>query len=437
MKLCQWLIELRNTSNATSFYPKAVMTSLFFSSGANQVVGEGNAKKRLTPMIDRLRDMARESKDAGLNIHWMNMDITQILLTGRVEHEIYDQEVAMALFLNRCDSFATTRSAAGVGMFGMSERFSKSHYAMGLLDLRQRLRPYYVTANASSTNRTRMPVILLQRSAQDNDAMKEAGFMSPKTSSDSASVSSAGTKPPHFDVVRISPQGQYYEELFSIDASREDVFESMIVFMLMIYLSSQESAEDDEQEEEEEEERKKDLSTLAGSFDYRVIKPILEEIIGKDELQVMMDQVSLPAAFSANSGASTNASIYGSTGKTASPNPRHPISPHLNHSRLSSSSFSSATKPTVGEGMGSSSKFNFTSSSLPTHHHNKAATPSTTWSSAKKIPLHSNMFGGNTTAAGATPSSGLKSAQRNTSHLDQSYHQGNMSRFYSSVGSPQ
>ncbi len=79
LKLCQWMVELRqqhlSTSNAMGGAQAGLgrssgdgYISSFFHSG---VTGDRNGKHRkVTPLIDRLRVMAHESSDFGLRIHW-------------------------------------------------------------------------------------------------------------------------------------------------------------------------------------------------------------------------------------------------------------------------------------------------------------------------------------------------------------------------------
>lgn len=289
------------------------------------------------------------------------MDMNEVILSGRVEHEILDQEVAMALYLHRCDSIATMRvvSAAQPYLYSADAKFSRTHYAYSMRDVHQRIRPVLINqaqaaAGGFGSGRGGMgqgvQTVLLQRTVADVASSSGGiggGEIIPTAMGMSVGAAGAGlgaggssgggssmsmAKPPHYDILRLVMDGSSassvsagshsgsggglggLEEILTIDVSRHDVFESIIVFMLVIYFScshdayssdsssttsghtSGDSSPDHHLHDSSSDDHSEKSSTtsasnnaLAGSMDYRIIKHMIEDIAGREELVQLMD----------------------------------------------------------------------------------------------------------------------------------------------------
>lgn len=242
------------------------------------------------------------------------MDMNEVILSGRIEHEILDQEVAMALFLQRCDS-AMLRVASTQPTYSADAKFSRTHYAYSSRDVNHRVRQLLFNQVAGGFGGgQQVQTILLQRTVADVASSSGGG--------ENSSIGLAGiSKPPHYDILRVVLDGSGnstsgimgsagLEEILTVDVSRHDVFESIIVFMLVLYFTSSHDSYSDTSSISSGHTSGDDSiggdhhlhdddvigtarstsasSSLVGSVDYRVIKHLIEEIVGRDELKQLI-----------------------------------------------------------------------------------------------------------------------------------------------------
>jgi hypothetical protein len=267
------------------------------------------------------------------------MDMNEVILSGRVEHEILDQEVAMALYLHRCDSLASVR--ATLPTLTPDARFSRTHYAYSQRDVNQRIRPvlasqaeasFSLSGSKGYTYGHSVHTVLLQRTLADvassSGERDRADSVTADNIMNGIGASTSGLslpKPPHYDILRVALDAHAYaavgsagaglglgalEELLTIDVSRHDVFESILVFMLVIYFTAHtlapsspsgsvastdseghssgdgisSSPSDDDSIGRKFSSSPTSSASLGGSPDYRVIQPIIEDIAGREEL---------------------------------------------------------------------------------------------------------------------------------------------------------
>ncbi len=213
-------------------------------------------------------------------------------------------------------SVATPRCCVLQPTYSADAKFSRTHYAYSSRDVNHRVRQLLFTQVAGGFGGgQQVQTILLQRTVADVASSSGGG--------ENTSIGLAGiSKPPHYDILRVVLDGAGnsasgimgtagLEEILTVDVSRHDVFESIIVFMLVLYftsshetysdtssISSGHTSGDDASIGADHHLHDDDVigtarstsasSSLVGSVDYRVIKHLIEEIVGRDELKQLI-----------------------------------------------------------------------------------------------------------------------------------------------------
>lgn len=102
-------------------------------------------------------------------------------------------------------------------------------------------------------------------------------------------TSKPGDRIPHYDIMRVSSKGNT-RELLTIDPGRNDCFESILIFLIRMYLDYDVlELHDDNNQSNSKSNKDNTLVDWTSNADYRVIKKLTEDVIGIKDLKLLFD----------------------------------------------------------------------------------------------------------------------------------------------------
>ncbi|RYH30633.1 hypothetical protein EON65_04500 [archaeon] len=307
-KLCLYYVDMKNVASSTALYTftMASTTSQVYDEEMYKgMVNQTGTKVNRHSLLGRLKEMMFSSLDNKLRVQWthssqhsgyrraqpsVGSSSTAALLT--------DQEVAMAIFLHKCDALAAWKPAFS------HLKFSQMHYALCGKDVYKISNQILQSSNSLLQINAKNHAFKTATESADkwciclylnNHPIKSTADLSqPSISSSSAASTSAVY--PHFDIYRASLQHDRMRQLLHVESSRFDVFESMIVLLLTLFYTYQYTDEDMLSKFKLANRTGVQNGTGGSSMgiavvDYAVVKELLREIMGMDALEGLVDNV--------------------------------------------------------------------------------------------------------------------------------------------------
>eukprot|EP01031_Cornospumella_fuschlensis_P033136 gene33136-40083_t len=306
-KLCLHYVDMKNAASSTALYAFTMASStsqVYDEEMYRAMVSQTGTKVNKNSLLGRLKEMLFSSLDNKLRVQWTHSshhtgyrraqsssssNATAVLLT--------DQEVAMAVFLHKCDALAAWKPAFS------HLKFSQMHYALCGKDVHKISNQILQSSNSLLQMNTKNHSFKTATESADkwciclylnNHAIKSTADLAQSSIASGTSTTSAMY--PHFDIYRGSLQHDRMRQLLHVESSRFDVFESMIVLLLTLFYTYQYT--DEEMLSKFKLANRTGVQNGTGSssmgiavVDYAVVKELLRDIMGIDALEGLVDNV--------------------------------------------------------------------------------------------------------------------------------------------------
>lgn len=355
-KLCRHLqdiINQRSGNVSSDDFLNGIQSQTFGLDVVGRTGPQSTGQK--ASLMQRLREL--DSPDRMLRIEWQHAHRgMRDFITGRQEYEMADQDIVVALFLHRCDEYQARLITATTGR---SQSFSDMHYVTQLQDLRGILTQHRSEASLDtnydsilSTNKGGSSAGQISSGSSSLESMTLLNILVRNYPTKVSSVGAVGddvvsstpvvhvatgtNNTPHYDVVRISPQqssssgnssmvsalygmlqssvasnsmtspGGYlaalpqYKEILVVEPSRNDVFEAILILLIVIVLTSPPEDIDylhagGSENESSQHPSSRHVSSLRGmgsgsSFDARVVRSLFDHVVDRSELDRLLNE---------------------------------------------------------------------------------------------------------------------------------------------------